>query len=332
MIRFRLIVLLALNIIFFTFSCGTVTDSLPPLDYNQASSWYYTGQMVSNEKTDVFYIVSTEAIESKDDDGNMLYRTNLPDSVLALMNTAIAYLQQNFFLPDDFNFFAPYYHQYTMEAVDFVATPQFEYEYAKVVEEVCAAFDYYMDEFNGGRRFIIAGFSQGAMLTTELLKHMTDKQYERLVCAYSIGFGLNKEDLQHPHIKAATGETDTQSVISFNSVLAKKGIWPFVQNQAVTCINPTNWKTDTTVGRFHYTENIPAINQELDASVFVDHEENVLVVTFDNQGNDLYHNFFLSEQYSGFRLWNLHHWDLLFYIDNIRENAIKRAYPSRANL
>ncbi len=74
----------------------------------------------------------------------------------------------------DFNYIAPYYHQFTFDALS-LSIEQSAQEYRKVAAEVCEAFDYYMKHKNQGRRFVLVGFSQGGMLVLDQLKHMSDE-------------------------------------------------------------------------------------------------------------------------------------------------------------
>ena len=76
--------------------------------------------------------------------------------------------------------------------------------------------------------------------------------YKRMVAAYAIGYSITKDDLEaNPHMKFATGESDTGVIISWhaegpknveanapipNVIIAKNGI----------AINPLNWKLDET--------------------------------------------------------------------------------------
>jgi hypothetical protein len=57
------------------------------------------------------------------------------------------------------------------------------------------------------------------MLVLDLLKHMTDEQYNRMVAAYAIGYRITEEDCKNKHICPAKGETETGVTISFNSAL-----------------------------------------------------------------------------------------------------------------
>ena len=276
--------------------------------YSQADSWFEPGTMAQADRPDVFYIYSTNVLSANDESGEKSYRANLTDEDLMYMDMECAYVRDMF--GSEFNFFAPYYHQFTMEAIG-IEQDEFNATYKAVAEEVCEAFDYYFKHLGGGRKYVLAGFSQGAMLIIDLLKHMSDKQYSLLAGAYMMGYRLSEEDMQHPHIVAAEGAEGPGKVISFNSAMSADAIWPLVSEGAATCINPLNWKIDATPAELVYDGD--------SATVSVDPEHNVLIVS----GLD-------PEKYRFSMLdpWcssgNLHHWDLLFYGEAIRQNALLR--------
>lgn len=138
-----------------------------------------------------------------------------------------------------------------------------------------------------------------------------------MLACYTIGYRLAAADLQHPHIKAATGKKDTGVVISFNSTQTPEAIWPFVSSGATTCINPINWCTDATPATF----NFEATTNE----VHVDQTSQVLIVTTDNP--EYYDGFYDAAPFflkAGVDRRNMHHWDLLFYASNIHDNALLR--------
>ena len=282
------------------------------------SSWY---RNAADNDVDVFYIVSTNVLSATDDSGSEVFCANLSDDDRTVMEQEISFVDGTIF-GDGFNFFSPYYHQFTMDAIK-LPEAEFKTVFADVAKEVCDAFDYYMAHWNGGRRFILAGFSQGAMLTLEVLKHMTDEQFGRMVAAYTLGYRLSEEDLASPHINAAQGASDTQVVVSFNSVLCEDGIWPFVSSGAAACINPVNWCTDTTRADFTYTE----ADTTMTLSVSIDACDNVLVV---NGGEDFFRDWMDNSFFSTTSVSHdcLHHWDILFYDRFIHDNALLRCSSS----
>jgi len=88
-------------------------------------------------------------------------------------------------------------------------------------KDVTAALDYYFENYNAGRPFIIASHSQGSAINRVILKNYFKdhcEYYERMIAAYSVGYSITKEDLENsPHLKFATGESDTGVVISWNT-------------------------------------------------------------------------------------------------------------------
>jgi hypothetical protein len=120
-------------------------------------------------------------------------------------------------------------------------------------DDITAALDYYFENCNGGRPFIIAGHSQGSAMVLLLLRtYFKDhpEYYARMIAAYAIGYSITKEDLaENAHMKFATGESDTGVIISWHAEGPKN-----VEANRPTCallpggisINPLNWKRDET--------------------------------------------------------------------------------------
>lgn len=301
----------------FVLSSYSHEDPEPVNPWAEETMWYKAHEDYDANKIDVLYFVSTNVLSAKDSAGQVAWQSQLVAEDVTAIDAELNKVETAMFY-DDFNFFAPYYHQYTFDAIWQLNAKSFDTVYNKVVREACDAFDYYMAHKNHGRPFILAGFSQGAMLILDVLKHMTDKQFSQMIACYMLGYRLTAQDLKHPHVKAATGETDRGVVISFNSTQTPEAIWPFVAQGAATCINPVNWRTDKTPATFTFrgTTN----------EVHVDPQTNVLLVTTDNPSYyysyydkaTFYENAHVSRD-------NLHHWDLLFYLDQIHDNALKRA-------
>ena len=304
-------------LVFLAVSCSTGTKSAPY--WGEESSWYMNE---GSDTVDVFYLVSTNVLSAQDDSGKEVYRALLTDEDRAVMGQEMEFVHSHIF-GDGFNFFSPIYHQFTMRAIR-LPEQEFKAEFSEVSKEVCDAFDWYMEHWNNGRRFILAGFSQGAMLTLELLRHMSDEQYGRMVAAYALGYRLSEEDLECPHIKAAQGESDTQVVVSFNTVLSEDGIWPLVSGNAATCINPVSWSTDTTKVDFLYTE----ADTTMSLSVSINEQDNVLYVS---GGEEFFRNWMDRSFFSTASVSHdcLHHWDILLYDAAIHDNALTRCRAGR---
>lgn len=291
-------------------------------EWSDPQKWYQSPNGYDAGRIDVLYLVSTEVISATDENGDPCWRSRLIEEDLDAMKGEIAWVEQNMFY-GDFNLIAPYYHQLTFKALTRGEDSTLEEKYNDVAEEVCDAFDYYMETLNGGRPFILAGFSQGAMLTLNLLEHMSNEQYSRMIACYTLGYRLSEEDLKSPHIKAATGEGDTGVVISFNSAQTREAIWPLVSADAAVCINPLNWKTDSTPSTFQFEGTTNTVR--------IDPETNVLLVDTDDP--EYYHSFYELAPFfleAGVDKDNLHHWDLMFYPRQIHDNALLRAGKANA--
>lgn len=296
---------------------SSCTSGSAPSIWTSQDMWYEPTNVSNPDNVDVLYLLSTEVLSAVDENGAESWQSRLTDEDRQAMRNELEWVEKNIF-SDGFNLTAPYYHQFTFDAISKLDPASFREVYTSVSEEVCDAFDHYMEHENNGRDFILAGFSQGAMLCLDLLRHMTDEEYSRMVACYTIGYRLSDKDLQHPHIKAAERADDTGVVISFNSSLTRDAIWPLVSEGSVTCMNPINWKTDSTPAEFNFdgTSN----------TVSVDPETQVLLVQTDKP--EYFHGFYELAPFfldAGVNQDNLHHWDLLFYSSQLHDNALLRA-------
>ncbi len=295
------------------------SSSIASISWSNDSAWYQAKDTADPDKPDLIYLVSTNVVSAQNNDGSEAYRAQLTTSDKQVLDAELAYIEENIG-QHDFNYTAPYYHQFTFNAISLPAD-QFNTEYKAVVKEVCEAFDYYMKYKNHGRKFALVGFSQGGMLVLDLLKHMTDGQYDQMIAAYAMGYRISADDEKNRHIVPATDETTPGVTVSFNSVLNTDGIWPFVAADATASINPVNWKTDATPATFTY--------EGAQHTVYLDPSTRLLVVETDKASEYRNWNNNPVFQSAGISLDCLHHWDLLFYTDYIHDNILKRAATSR---
>ena len=269
---------------------------------------------------DYLYFISTEVASSTDGNGNKSLRAALTPQERVYIDAEMKYAEKNL-CGENFRFISPYYHQYTFEAfsgrtkedtLKFLAVKE------EVTKEAIEAFRYYMKHLNNGRQFVLAGFSQGAQLSIEIVKAMREEELSKMAAAYIIGYRLTAEDLSHPNIKAAEDETSRGVCISFNSVLSAEGIWPQVSGRAHTCINPLNWSTGSKSAKLEF--------KGMKGKVSVDKRNNVLLVKINKAP---FHKW--MEEHPLFGKMGahpdcLHHWDILFYNESLNKNAVKRAY------
>ncbi|MEZ4931599.1 MAG: DUF3089 domain-containing protein [Saprospiraceae bacterium] len=88
--------------------------------------------------------------------------------------------------------------------------------------DVVKSFRYYLEHFNEGRPFFIAGHSQGSLHAVRLLEEVIepDEQLVRqMVAAYPIGFQfpIDKFDRTLKNIRPSTSPTDLHSVIAWDT-------------------------------------------------------------------------------------------------------------------
>lgn len=292
--------------------CGCNPKSREPA--GRALDLYDSGSEVSPDRPDLIYLVSTNVLSATDSEGRPQYTATLSDADRAWYKKEFDYVNSHI-CQGDFNLIAPYYHQYTFDSIQ-LDEKEFKAVYQQVTQEVCEFFDWYISSCNDGREFILAGFSQGAMLVLELLRHMDSEAFSRMAAAYMIGYRLSEEDLMHPQVNAACGADDRQVAISFNSVASPEGIWDFVSGGAACCINPVNWRTDSTPAEFSYDGDR--------GTVRIDPELNVLTVDINPEKYDSWMR--ASPVFSFLNPANRHHWDLMFYTQQIHDNALLRLH------
>ena len=224
---------------------GALTGT--PTDYSDEAHWLHLPEN-TDKAVDTFYIYPTVVRETDDPNGDV----PLDDANL-IEQTANIYENQATVYERDTNVYAPYYRE---KALD-VLTGYDKNEVMDVLyngvqrTDIYAALDYYFEHYNNGRPFIIAGHSQGSLMTKIVLEEYMGahpEYYERMVAAYPIGISVTEEELaKSPHLKFAKGETDTGVIVFWNTEGAgNDGQDSLVILDGAKCINPLNWKTDST--------------------------------------------------------------------------------------
>ena len=222
------------------------------IDYSQKINWYKLPEI--NKEFDTFYIYSTMYFGVSEGDPD--YATLDNAEMLAGINIEHAIKSSVF--EESTNLFIPLYRQSSMKYAAEIYQKSGTIEPALIgmpYDDITAALDYYFENFNSGRPFIIAGHSQGSAILRLVLKGYFKEHpeyYKRMVAAYAIGYSITKDDLDaNPHMKYATGETDTGVIISWHAE-GPKNVGANVPIPSVAilkngiAINPLNWKLDET--------------------------------------------------------------------------------------
>ena len=229
-------ILFCLTVVLFV-GCTSKGDIVPDEpDYSDTTQWYIADRGAA---VDVFYIVSTECDDYTLDGKTMHYSDTRNDKIRALLHGEMEGVDR--LLAGELNYYSPYYRQVTMETYtsDSLVDARMPLAYG----DVRRAFDYYLEHYNNGRPFILAGFSQGAMAVVDLLKAMDNSTYRRLVAAYVIGYKVTDTNA---HIHPAQDSADLGVTICYNSVRDNSCAIPFLSDGNLMAINPVNWRTDAT--------------------------------------------------------------------------------------
>lgn len=221
-------------------------------DYSQKSSWFQIPEITKD--VDTFYIFATNYIMSSFEEGSSDYATL--DNEELKEGAKLEYRDHATAYADSTNVFAPFYRQSGLRYAGEVIKKTGSFTNALLslpYEDITAALDYYFENCNGGRPFILAGHSQGSAMCLLLLStYFKDhpEYYARMVAAYTIGYSVTDEYLAaNPHLKFATGESDTGVIIAYNTE-GPKNVETNAHNVVVLpgtrSINPLNWKLDET--------------------------------------------------------------------------------------
>lgn len=317
--RIKITFCVILTVIVIIMTGCALFDNEPRIDYGAAENWAYLG--IGGEKdVDVFLICPT--VDTKDEWNMSLSDEETKAAFLGALN------MERGIYEDCARLYAPYYRQAAMKTYELNGSerePYLNTAYA----DVSAAFSYYLENENEGRPIILAGFSQGADMCYRLMaEFFADEELsERLVAVYAIGWALTEEMVaEYPQLKAATGETDTGAVVSFECEAEfVEDTFIIPKGTKALSINPLNWRTDGTSAAKE--DNFGACFTDYDGNIvnevselcgcYIDVDRGVLKVT------DI-----LSDDYPpvvpGLPDGAYHIYDYQFFYRNLQENVKAR--------
>lgn len=143
------------------------------------------------------------------------------------------------------NVFAPHFRDAHIKAL---AASEADKDKAIAIayDDVSKAFDYYLDHYNGGRPFILAGHSQGSNLLLELMeRRLGDATLrKKLVAAYIIGWSVTADDIKaYPFLKMSDRPDAIGAIVSYNTQLEKPA-YSIVRAGGIA-VNPLSMTTAT---------------------------------------------------------------------------------------
>ena len=224
---------------------------------------------------------------------------------------------------DATNVFVPYYRQAGLRYAGEIHKKTGDVNAAlsgMPYDDITAALDYYFENCNGGRPFIIAGHSQGSSMVLLLLsKYFKDhpEYCKRMVAAYPIGYSVTN-----------SWNTEGPKNVEENAVNV------VVLPNAIS-INPLNWKLDETYAPASANLGSLLLNEEtgeadigdLGADAQLNLARGVVVtnakvVPLPEGEAEVAASFFGPD--------GRHDCDYIYYYNNIRDNVAKRIAAYKA--
>lgn len=302
--------------------CRAETSAIQPTDYNQAENWAYRETDALDKTVDVFFVCPT-VFRGDETHCNM----DLSDAETRRKFLGATNMEKGIY-DKDAKFFAPYYRMAGF-ATHKLSPEGREKSLQLAYLDVRAAFLKYLREYNQGRPFILAGFSQGSRHILQLLKEFGNRKDVKkfLVAAYCPGALLTREDVKkYPQLIPAKRADDTGVIICFNTESEDVTATPIVPAKAKSIsINPLSWRTTKT--KADKSLNLGAcftgydgeIKKEIPAltGAYIDRKRGTLKVT-DIKTEDYPPH--LENYPSG----AYHIYDYQFFYRNLQENVARR--------
>jgi hypothetical protein len=237
--------------------------------------------------------INNEYLNNKTDNGSMLYQASVFNRYCRV--------------------FAPRYRQANLEAFFTKNKVTADSAFNIAYEDVKAAFEYYLANYNHNRPIIIASHSQGTLHAARLLKEYFEgkKLMKQLVAAYIIGLPVYRNYFSI--LKPCQDSMGTGCFISWRTF--KEGhVADFIEaekDQAYV-VNPLTWTTDSTHAPSILNKGglLRDFNKIIPALVHARIHGNVLWVNKPHFFGDI---FLVTKNY--------HIADYNFFYLNIRENA-----------
>jgi hypothetical protein len=237
-----------------------------PLDFSSAENWlvlpekspkFFKESTIDStyiRSVDVFYIFPTLLVDYSD----LRWNAEMTDIKWKeeALETAIRYQASAWV--ECGRMFAPYYRQAHLKAYDSIQGRGRE-ALLFAYEDIRASFMEYLEKYNEGRPFILAGHSQGCTQLTLLIKEFIDDKplAKQLIAAYMPGIGLNSNEFHS--IPFMTTPKQVGGFVTWNTMNDQpdNDLYPLWYKGKV-CINPITWDLTKTTPRslhkgFYYT-------------------------------------------------------------------------------
>lgn len=292
------------------------------IDYSDSDNWLELPQN-PDKPVDAIYIYPTVygTLEEAGDD-----IADIDDTSMRMLAIYASVSQAGVF-EESCNVYAPYYRQFTVDSLLDMIDKSPESLYYCASQDIYNMLDYYFENLNEGRPFILAGHSQGSVWLSVILEDYMKKHpeyLENMVAAYAIGYSITEEYLErNPHLKFAQGPDDTGVIISYNTEgPGNKDEYNCVVTEGAIAINPINWKLDDTYASAE--ENLGSLDTDGEivmnqADARVDTERGVVICESVEASQELA---LAMGKYFGPESFHLQDYNL--YFRNLQQNVVDR--------
>ncbi|WP_320176064.1 DUF3089 domain-containing protein [Maridesulfovibrio sp.] len=233
-------------------------------DYSDDRFWSIKDENIKHE-IDVFFVHPTTY--GPPANGHLIADLNDQNLNHITDRDTVQWITRSF--TDSCNIFAPRYRQMNIEVLQM--DDQHLQEYLKTpVDDIKAAFKYYLNNLNNGRPFILASHSQGSFVLQTLLRNNPELlNKNKLVAAYMPGWTFTDQDLLDIGLKLSEKPDQTGCLITWNTI-GPGGKSPTVK-QGARCVNPLSWRTAA--------EEFPA-SMNIQARIFLSPGKKLLIKNF----------------------------------------------------
>lgn len=292
------------------------------VDYSDKDNWLSLPEKCDKDVDVIFlYPTSYGILTNPEDD-----ISDIDDMPMRIAASFAAAMQASVF-EEDCNVYVPYYRQLTVPSLlELIENSPETLQYIADLD-IYPMLDYYFEQFNEGRPFILAGHSQGSVWLTVILEDYMKEHpeyYENMIAAYVIGYSVTEEYLAaNPHLKFAEGAEDIGVIVSYNTEgKGNKDQFNCVVREGAIAINPINWKRDESYASV--SENLGSLNLKGEivtdyADARLDTGRGVVVcesIEADNLLTEALRPYFGTESY--------HMSDYSLYFMNLQKNVADR--------
>ena len=175
-----------------TTSCGCQSETGEAPDYSKKEWWYQVPEITKDVDTFFIYPTVYNGMNENDPEFASLDNEEMRQGVEEMHRTQASVFEEST------NVFMSYYRQASTMYVGKVVIETGNADKAVSdisYKDVTAALDYYFENYNAGRPFIIASHSQGSAINRVILKNYFKdhcEYYERMIAAYSVGYSITK--------------------------------------------------------------------------------------------------------------------------------------------